>query len=258
MTPLPPLPPKILNWDEKFFHSSKIYQTSKKILVASGCSFTAATQSLDQPASWPGFVRDRCGFEYCVDLSYPGVGNEYIANAVLNYIHSLSMEQCKEIMVVVMWSGLDRLEGLTKKISIQKPSIDGIEYRRPIGDSTSKEVAAAEVWRSWKNIVFLDSYLRLKNIQYAFTSYVNLLDPPFLPKRDLTPHFFGNLPDNKLQTLKSMPWLHDHQDCMFEYCFKNDDFLEVDLFHPNFHGSLNWSNHVLLPGMLAKEFIQKL
>jgi len=258
MTSLSPLPPKILNWDEKFFHSSKMYQTSKKILVTSGCSFTAATLSLDQPASWPGFVRDRCGFEYCVDLSYPGAGNEYIANSVLNYIHSLSVEQCKEIIVVVMWSGLDRLEDLTKKISMQCPSVDGIEYRiHAPGNSIPKDLAYAEIWRSWKNIVFLDSYLRSQGIQHAFTSYVNLIDPPFLPKRDRTPHFFGNLSDDKFQTLKSMPWLHDHQDCLFEYCFKNDHLAD-DLFHPSYDGSRSWTDHVLLPSMLAKEFIQKL
>ena len=161
-------------------------------------------------------------------------------------------------MIVVMWSGLDRLENLAKGTSDKHASIDGIGYRRAIfANNISKESSAAEVWRSWKNIVFLDSYLRSQDIQYAFTSYVNLIDPPFLPKRDLTPHFFGNLSDDKFQTLKSMPWLHDHQDCLFEYCFKNNQ-LGDDLFHPMYDGHLNWSDHVLLPSMLAKEFIQKL
>ena len=254
MNPL--LPPKILKWDVEFWATQR-FQTSKKILVTSGCSFTAPG-ILNIPASWPGLVSTRCGFDHCVDLSWNGVGNEYIANSVLNYVHSLSIRQRKEIMIVVMWSGLDRLENLAKGTSDKHASIDGIGYRRAIfANNISKESSAAEVWRSWKNIVFLDSYLRSQDIQYAFTSYVNLIDPPFLPKRDLTPHFFGNLSDDKFQTLKSMPWLHDHQDCLFEYCFKNNQ-LGDDLFHPMYDGHLNWSDHVLLPSMLAKEFIQKL
>jgi len=213
---------------------------------------------LNVPANWPGFVSNRCGFRYCVDLSYPGVGNEFIANSVLNYVHSLSIDQRKEIMVVIMWSGLDRLETLTSNISKQHASIDSIEYSRAnFANNISKELSAAEVWRSWKNIVFLDSYLRSQDIQYAFTSYVNLIEPPFFPKRDLTPHFFENLSDDKFKTLKSLPWLHDHQDCLFEYCLKND-FLADDLFHPNYHGSLGWSDDILLPGMMQKEFIQAL
>jgi hypothetical protein len=249
------MPPRILKWDLQS-HNQR-YQTNKKILVTSGCSFTNCN-NLSLASNWPGYVRDRCGFEYCVDLSYPGVGNEYIANSVLNYVDALSIEQRKEIILIVMWSGLDRLETLTKDLSKTAPSIDGIEYRRANhGNNISNELSAAEVWRSWKNIVFLDSYLCMQNIQYAFTSYVNLLDPPFFPKRDLTPHFFGNLSKDKLQTLKSMPWLHNHQDCLFEYCFKNDH-LSSDLFHPNYQGGYNWTDYVLLPGMLVKEFIQKL
>jgi len=253
---IPLLPPKILRWDIASRITQR-FQTSKKILITSGCSFTTCG-TLDVPASWPGFVSNRCGFEYCIDLSHPGVGNEYIANSVLNYIHSLSVEQRKEIMVVVMWSGLDRLENLTKDTSKHHASIDGIEYRRSfVENDISKDLAYAEVWRSWKNIVLLDSYLGSQGIQYAFTSYVNLIDPPFLPKRDLTPHFFEKLSDDKFQTLKSMPWLHDHQDCLFEYCFKNDHLAD-DLFHPNYHGSLGWSDDILLPSLLAKEFTQKL
>ena len=67
--------PKLLKWE---YSLSQKYTCPESVLITSGCSFTSSTLQLDTAASWPGFVVDRCRFNYCIDYSFPGAGNEYI------------------------------------------------------------------------------------------------------------------------------------------------------------------------------------
>jgi len=255
-----PKPPKLLKWPRAL---DQHYTQDQKILVTAGCSFTANTVRLDGPYSWPGVVLDRCGFEHCVDLSYPGVGNEFIANSVLNYVEGLDPALFKDVMIVVCWSGPDRKEELltdANKLSKISPQIDNITYQW-FRDSPSNQTRypryPGEVWRSWKNIIFLQNYLENKKIKFGFSLYCNTVDPPFLPRRDLTENFIDHLSKEKMTALKNCTWLHQFKDSFFEYCFFNNDCLSEDLFHPNTRGSLLWSDQVLLPGILAKNLITK-
>jgi hypothetical protein len=78
--------PKLLKWNHSL---SQKYTCTESVLLTSGCSFTSSTLQLDAAASWPGYVVDRCRFDYCIDYSFPGAGNEYIANSILNYFQPL-------------------------------------------------------------------------------------------------------------------------------------------------------------------------
>jgi hypothetical protein len=94
------LPPKYMRWN---YALDQQYYCNQKQLITSGCSFTASTNQLDCAASWPGFMRDRCRFEETIDLSYPGMGNDYIYQSIMNNINN-------ESLVVVMWSGIDNVD----------------------------------------------------------------------------------------------------------------------------------------------------
>ena len=247
-----PRPPKLLKWPRTL---SQHYTQNQKILIASGCSFTASTARLDMPTSWPGYVIDRCGFDHCVDLSYPGVGNEFIANSVLNYVEGLDPEKYNDVLVMVCWSGPDRKEELT--VTANHVQVDAISYCRS-GSAANKvadNISKGETWRSWKNIIFLQNYLENKKIKFGFSLYCNTVEPPFLPRRDLTSDFFTNISNEKMTALKNCTWLHDFKNSFFEFCFFNDDCLTEDMFHPNAKGSLLWTDQVLLPGMVAKNLI---
>ena len=98
-------PPKIMQWN---YNLSQTHKLNSKILITSGCSLTASTQQVISAASWPGYMRDRCRFEYAVDLSYPAAGNEYIADSIMQYFKDKT--NYSDYFVVIMWSGLDRRE----------------------------------------------------------------------------------------------------------------------------------------------------
>lgn len=251
-------PPKLLKWPVTM---AQHYSQGQKILVAAGCSFTAASDKFDGPYTWPGCVLERCGFDHCVDLSYPGAGNEFIANSVLNYVQSLDQSQQSEIVIVVCWSGPDRKEDLissTSPYAKGRATIDDVAYTRY--QHTDKEYRTwylGEVWRSWKNIIFLQNYLENKNIKFGFASYCNTVEPPFLPHRDKPQSFFGNLSQDKISQLQQCAWLHKFEKSFFEFCFFNDGCLSEDMFHPNPQGALLWTDQVLLPGMAQAGLTQK-
>ena len=241
-----PLPPKYLNWDLQI---DQWYVTPYTKLVTSGCSFTASTIWLEGPASWPGFVKDRCGFLECTDLSFPGAGNEYIANSILSYVESSTVEERAKMLVIVGWSGLDRKENLTSEPGTTV-SIDNIHYVRE--QSSAAEInhkwQKAEVWRSWKNIIMLKNYLENKKVAHGFFSYCNLLEPPFLPKRDRTPEWPNMISEDKLKSLKEIDWVIPASQSLFEFAFETDTLSE-DFFHPTDIGIAKWTDSILLPNL---------
>ena len=232
------------------------------LLITSGCSFTNNSTYLDGPVSWPGYVKDRCEIPMCEDLSNTGAGNEYIANSILARIEDLDPKKRKTTLVIVGWSGLNRKEELVfLKNNNNIPIIDDVWYQRihPSAQSVVDEPwHKAEIWRSWKNIIFTKNYLENKQIPHAFFSYCNLIDPPFLPRRDLTPEWPGNLRKNRLKSLQQIDWIIPHNQSLFEYCFEHDDFFEEDMFHPNINGLLNWTDEILLPNLEKSGFIRKI
>jgi hypothetical protein len=240
-----PKPPKLLKWSRNL---DQHYCTDQNILITAGCSFTASTIQFECPASWPGYVLDRCGFDHCVDLSYPGVGNEFIANSILNYVEDLDPNMYNDVLIMICWSGPSRKEELGNLDNVVQ--IDGVSYKR-----TDQFSDQAETWRSWKNIIFTQNYLENKKIKFGFSWYCNVIEPPFLPRRDLTADFATQLTPHKNTQLKNCTWVHDPKDSIFEFCFLNDDCLAEDMFHPNAQGALLWTDQVLLPGMLSKHLI---
>lgn len=254
-------PPRLLQWDSGFLQQE--YKSEKSVLVTAGCSFTASDYT-DTPASWPGFMIDRVGFDHGIDLSSPGVGNEYITNSVVDYVERTSQTELDKTMIIVCWSGLDRLESLFHSKSDYSAAIENIHHKR-LYNSVDLDpsrlidlnLAKGEILRSWKNIILLQSYLAQKKISFGFSFYCNMFNPPFLPKRDLTPEFIGNLSQEKINSLLECNWIHPHTDCLFEFCFYND-CLSEDLFHPSREGYIRWVDQILLPNLLSKNLIKKI
>ena len=228
------------------------YYCSKNILVTSGCSFTASTLTLDTAASWPGYVRDRCRFDHCLDYSYPGVGNEYIGDSILHFFSQVSDYDVDQYMAIIMWSGINRKE---KKVAGDKmPNINAVTYSReenwpniPLYDKQERSKRALE---SANKILEVYEYLSTRKIPFVFSLYSNLLFAPYIPKRDETFEFDSYISKDLLNTLQSLPWIpKEPLDFLYEFAFVNNFLDQGDHFHPPVECNLKWTDQVLLPNM---------
>lgn len=231
------VPPKTLNWS---WNLSQAYQCPKRRLITSGCSFTASTQQTESAASWPGFVRDRCRFEEAVDMSYPGMGNDYIRQSIMDYVSD-------DCLVIVMWSGLDRVAQ-----SMSPPKA------KPIGIISQQE-KHQRIMKSFEMIQQLSYDLKQRNIPHAFTQYVNLIYPPFLPVRDTTPTWDQALDSAQLKTVATLIDIPTNsRDFLYDYAFFNNHLTQGDQFHPPVECNLTWTDTVLLPALANKGLISKI
>lgn len=238
--------PKMLSWSSKL---QQQYRSQQKILLTSGCSFTSSTVQLEGPASWPGFVKDRCGFDHSVDYSYPGMGNQYIGDSIQYHVESLTEDQTKDLFVVIMWSGLDRKD--TKTQSNHQPKLGEFSY-------TTTQSNFDQVAKSAEKIKELYQYLSNKKIPFVFTFYANVLFPPYFPKRDTTPNFEDYLDKPTLTAIQALPWIPTvSEQFLFEYALISGDLDRGDHFHPTYEGNLSWTDSVLLPAIYKQGLIQK-
>ena len=251
--------PKYLNWPR----SQSIQQKWKcdfDLLLTAGCSFTSSTTWFEGAASWPGYVRDRCGIPLCIDMSWPGMGNLYIADSIKYAIENLCQsDQCKKPLVIVMWSGIDRYETVStlhNLLDIERwPVLGDKVYKRILRSSCQSDT----VKTSKDCILDLKNYLDSRQINWAFTSYVNLLFPPFIPKRDTTGHFQDFLLTQEIKQLQSIPWIPtDGMDFLYEWSWKNDFLNDGDHFHPPNEANFAWTDQILLPQMANLNLIKSL
>jgi len=242
--------PKLLKWVPSI---PQHYTVDKSILLVSGCSFSVVNQ-LNCATSWPGFVLDRCGFDHCIDWSYPGAGNEYIGDSILYHLSNLSDSEVKKYMVIVMWSGIDRTANKIANME-EDPKIGNVSYCRKTATGKNLKSGAQQ---SADKIFELYNYLTNRSISFVFSFYCNLLYPPYIPKRDTTPSFDNLIDKQTFKKLQELPWIPKKpMDFMFEYGFKHD-LLAEDLFHPSMQCSEKWVDEILLPEMANTNLIKKI
>lgn len=194
-------------------------------------------------------------------MSYPGAGNLYIANSIKYAIENLLDQSSDRLLVVVMWSGIDRLEKI-----ISSP--DNRTQRAKLGEEIYVQIPHNEIAKSqlkecthesYDLILDLSQYLNNRNILWAFTYYSNLLFPPFIPKRDTTHHFTDHLDHQKLNHLRSIEWIPKNpMDYLYEWAFVNDYLNDGDGFHPPNQANARWTDEILLPGLVDTGLIKTL
>jgi hypothetical protein len=251
--------PKYLNWPRSQSIEQK-WHCDFDILITSGCSFTSSTTWLEGAASWPGYVRDRCGILSCIDMSFSSSGNQYIADSIKYAIENFwRQDQYKKLLVVVMWSGIDRVEVISDSTSSQSterlPVLGNQIYTRiPRSSCTIDSVKMSK-----ECILDLKTYLDARQIDWIFTSYVNLLFPPFIPKRDTTGHFEDFLTKTEIKELQSIPWIPSAgMDFLYEWSWKNDFLNTGDYFHPPNEANFAWTDQILLPQMANRNLIKSI
>lgn len=224
---------------------AQTHKTEYSTLIVSGCSFTESDPiaESENPLTWPSYLCHRAGFTKVINVAAGGAGNEYIAAVMLDQLESMTDEELKDCVSIVMWSGIGRKDHIKYSKSCHDQSTK-IEFT-PVSTTNYSE----EALRSWKNIITMQNYLENKKIPFGFSFFVNTFDPPFLPRRMESNQPWENFVSaDKIKKLRQCRWIHDHKKSLFEHCFYND-FLGEDLFHPTHYGHLSWTDHVLLPGL---------
>lgn len=255
-------PPKYLCWP-KSQSIGQAYCCDFDLLITGGCSFTSSTLWFDGPASWPGYVRDRCGIKKAIDMSYPGAGNLFISDSVKFALTNLCNDHShSSILVIIMWSGIDRQE-ITRLATVNEindnshPIIDNKIYHRK--DAVTKEMRKESTLTSRNLILGMATWMNSKKIKWIFTSYVNLLYPPFIPKRDTTHHWPEFLDETKLENLHNLPWIPKNpMDYLYEWAWVNDYLNQGDHFHPPNEANFAWVDQVFLPEIEKLGLISKL
>lgn len=225
---------------------------ARSILV-SGCSFT-----LDR---WPTFIEsDNTSVN---NLAWPGAGNKYIADSVMYELSRQSYDS-----VLVMWSGLTRLDFLVEKDEY----FETYPFKRQVGDYTyimsggelgswtensitNLLFSGLYKFNSFEHIAFasileiikLQSYLESKNIKYFFMSYINFWNKPSNWNSKNMDRGLNNYPGltNLIQEIHFDNWvfLNDQKDGIYELAEQSNGFI-ADGFHPNKEIDYLWSELV--------------
>lgn len=242
-------------------------------ILISGCSFTRWPEKpgSDKNICWPAYLDPK----YSVtNLAEPGAGNQYIANSV---IRTISENPGKFRMVLIMWSGVSRLDFLT---DLSDPDWHALFdsfgfYRRVdscpndlgyifsggqigpwINHDATKDLfknmymVSSDLSLAYQNlmeIVKTQYYLKAKNIPYLFMSYVNYW---VHDKRHISPNGdFGVLSHPQLRSLVNdidfSSWLfaNDEKECIYDMAKKRNDYYG-DKFHPGIATHQDWAKLV--------------
>lgn len=245
-------------------------------VLISGCSFTQWPEYPDGPnICWPKFLGDLNPGWTIKNVAEPAAGNQYIADSIIR-----SVIQSRPDHVLVMWSGVSRLDYLT---SLEDPAwerlFDSYGFYRRIDDCTNQlgyifsggkmgtwyknDVAHKMFYEMYKvssslslatinlmEIVKLQSFLQSKQIPYNFMSYVNYWNT----KEHVSQNGdFGVLRFPELSSIINEinfdPWIFTdpHRNGIYEMAREQSNF-QPDGFHPGIPVYKQWAqivhNHV--------------
>lgn len=238
-------------------------------VLISGCSFTQWPEHPGGPnICWPKFLADLHPNWQIKNLAEPAAGNQYIADSVVR-----SVIKNRPDHVLVMWSGMSRLDYLT---SLEDPDwerlFDSYGFYRRVEDCPNKlgyifsggqlgtwyknPVAHKMFYEMYKvsstlslasinlmEIVKLQNFLENKGISYHFMSYVNYWNKQehVSPNGDFGVMAFHELNDI-ISEINFRRWIFVDQACngIYELAQQKKDF-QPDGFHPGISIYKQWA-----------------
>ncbi len=146
-------------------------------ILTNGCSFSRG------PTAWPNHIAKWFNADL-VNLALAGAGNTYISRSTMSELQSRSYD-----LVLIMWSGLERIDQLVENIDLFDATIYTSKYQSQQNDWPSKIVYPIDdrdfVQKNWvfgtgfinKDKTILDS--NLFQSQYQFQGFNNHLERSF-------------------------------------------------------------------------------
>jgi hypothetical protein len=241
-------------------------------ILISGCSFSQWPEYPGGPNScWPRYLKETNSNLNITNISEAAAGNQYIADSI---IHKILENPGAYDQVLVMWSGVSRLDFLT---DITDPAWNALYdsygfYRRMDNQKLGYIFSGGQMGTWYKNpvahkmfneqykvssnlslaminlmeMVKLQNFLENKNIPYKFMSYVNYWNN----KEYVSPNGdFGitGFPEVRhlLQELKLENWIftNDSRDGIYELAQNLNSFMD-DQFHPGPEAHRSWAEFV--------------
>jgi hypothetical protein len=242
-----------------------------KILV-SGCSFTQWPEYPGGPnVCWPRWLRDARPDWEIKSLAEAAAGNQYIANSITDEL----LQDSSYDTVLVMWSGVSRLDYLTDVSDPDWNSLFdsygfyrrmnngtmgyifsggelGTWFKNPVAHKMFKELYkvsnhATLAYINLMEMVKLQNLLKAKGKKYYFMSYVNYWNDleHVSPNGD-----FGvmNIPEVRhlVKEFEFNRWifLNNDKDGIYELSKQHDSF-KPDNFHPSDEMQQLWAARIL-------------
>lgn len=244
--------------------------------LISGCSFTHWPEGPgnDRNICWPSYLNLHLPNLKITNLAEPGAGNVYIANSIVRYV----LENANQVdMVLVMWSGVTRLDFLT---DLTDPAwhrlFDSYGFYRRVESCPNtlgyifsggqygpwvlnqeatglfKQMYKVSDQRSLAHINLIEivkcqEFLQSRQIPYRFMSYVNY----WHSKGACSPNGdFGVLQYPELGPLISSidwnQWIFSdaNKNGIYEMACANEDY-HGDRFHPGADTNRRWAQLVV-------------
>lgn len=240
-----------------------------KVLI-SGCSFTQWPQYPGGPnVCWPKYLQELHPEWHIKSLAEAGAGNQYICDSIVRELSEQSYD-----LVLVMWSGVSRLDYLTSLEDDAWESLFdsygfyrrlpsnklgwifsggqyGTWYKNPVAHKmfyemykVSSKLSLADI--NLMEMVKLQNFLESKKIKFKFMSYVNYWTTGeyISPNGDFGVYDFPELTAiiNQIDFAKWI-FLDNQKNTIYDLAKSNNDFQE-DKFHPGDHTHKLWAELV--------------
>ncbi len=244
---------------------------NKKILLASGCSFTF------EKWNWPTFVKDELNYDL-LNVAMASQGNGLISKKVIYNVQKL-LETYKpeDILVGVMWSGVDRDDFFVENYE-DKGNIDGwIENPTSIIDGQNNwlitnfhwSIPLAKIWyenfhthtgsmiKTMERILYTQWFLEKNNIKYFMSSFIDIFHAHgaeyFITTKEVEYLYKQINFDNFLPVKGCHEWVKEHYGDKGGFNAPTETgYIGI---HPTEFGHKKFSEEVIIPFLKNKNYI---
>jgi hypothetical protein len=235
---------------------------NKKILIASGCSFTFESWN------WPTFVANEMDYDL-LNVAMASIGNGLISKKIIYNVEKLlKYKSSKDIIVGIMWSGIDRYEFYTNN-SKKTPNIDGwVENPTNIVDDEKNWLIVNHHWqtfhsKNWysnfhtdigasietiKDILLTQWYLERNRVKYFMSTYLDIFNKQFTQEIIENPdvqYLYKMIDFTKFLPINGCyEWVEENHE---EYGINKPDLNGFIDTHPTKFGHEKFSQEVVIP-----------
>jgi hypothetical protein len=244
-------------------------------ILVSGCSFTQWPEYVGGPNTcWPRYLGELEPTWRIKNIAEPGAGNQYIADSIIRHI--LENPLIKYNKVLVMWTGVSRLDFLTgledphwnelfnsygfyRRVDSCPDKLGyifsggqmGTWFNNPVAEKMFREMykVSSPLSLATTNVmemIKLQNFLENQGIDYQFMSYVNYWGRGENLSRN-GDFGVGEFPE-VTRLLRGVDWskwifVDEHRNGIYEMAMRDQD-LQPDGFHPAETTQRSWAQLV--------------